>query len=107
VDLVVISRGVASPQAHVHGGVAAIPEPQASEGASLSPGATWVVLRVDPCDLDVLGRLESPQGWLLRVWLGDVLGYEGSIILMPEPRGTTTSWSLLSYFWLRLLLVES
>jgi hypothetical protein len=68
---------------------------------------TWVVLRVDPCDLDVLGRLESPQGWLLRVWLGDVLGYEGSIILMPEPRGTTTSWSLLSYFWLRLLLVES
>lgn len=83
---------MASPQAHVHGEVIAVHEPQASKGTSLLPRVVIASVghpsrfpRVVPCHLDVLGRIESPQGRLLRAWPRDVLDREGSSPQTSEP----------------------
>jgi hypothetical protein len=38
---------------------------------------TWVILRVDPCHLDVLGRLESPEDGFFVFGLGMSLAVRG------------------------------
>ena len=70
---------------HVLGMVIAVPELQADEDASLfsrgvtvGPGCIPGVSHIDPRCFDVLGRLMSPRGLLLRVWSGNNLDHDGS-----------------------------
>lgn len=73
-----------SPRAYILGGVVAVLELQAVEGASLSFEGVTVGLgrlsgisQIDPRRLDALGRLVSPRG-LLLVWPGNGLDPDGS-----------------------------
>ena len=67
------------------GWVIAVPELQAVEDASLLSRGIAVglgripsVSQIDPRRFDVLGRLVSPRGLLLRVWSGNNLDHDGS-----------------------------
>ena len=74
-----------SPQAHVLGRVIAVLELQDDEDASLlsrgvavGPGHIPSISQIDPGRFDVLGRLVSPRGLLLRVWSRNDLDHDGS-----------------------------
>jgi len=76
---------VVSPQAHVLGRVIAVLELQDDEDASLlfrgvavGPGHIPSISQIDPGRFDVLGRLVSPRGLLLRVWSRNDLDHDGS-----------------------------
>lgn len=84
--------GMESPCVHARGRFVVVPRPQADEDVFLSLRAVTAgvgqPLRrpwVDPCWLDILGRLVSPRVWLLYVWLAEVYSQEGSCVLMHEP----------------------